>query len=395
MTETPPRDPKSSGPPRRDPRAERAARQGTATPAPPEPAPAPDVPTRGRRDPRAERAARASGQAAGPAAQAGTASAAPNPVRIVADPAYLVLAVPDLPDGRLAPHDRDVLGGARLLADAGGGAVAVLAFAAGEDFAAAGADRLALAAAEGPEARTAAVLAAVRQLAPRHVVLPDTLPGGGDVGRRVAAALGERPTSGVVHLAAGRLIRRMGGGSLDAAQAPPRVILLALEAAEPPQGPRAEARPIDLAVPAAPPRVADRGRVAVDANAIPLAEADVIVSAGNGVTDWPAFHRVAAALGATEGASRVICDAGLMPRERQVGASGTLVEPRCYLAFGIAGATQHLQGIARCERVVAVNTDLHADMIKRADLAVVADAQAVMPALAALAEAKRGGRHGA
>jgi electron transfer flavoprotein alpha subunit len=31
-----------------------------------------------------------------------------------------------------------------------------------------------------------------------------------------------------------------------------------------------------------------------------------------------------------------------------------------------------------------VNTDLHAKMIERADLAIVADAQAVMPALAML-----------
>ena len=79
-------------------------------------------------------------------------------------------------------------------------------------------------------------------------------------------------------------------------------------------------------------------------------------------------------------------------RGRQVGASGSLVEPRCYLAFGIAGATQHLQGIARCERVLAINTDLHADMVKRADLAIIADAQEVMPALTRLAREKLGGR---
>ncbi len=98
---------------------------------------------------------------------------------------------------------------------------------------------------------------------------------------------------------------------------------------------------------------------------------------------------MAAALKATEGGSRVVCDAGLLPRDRQVGASGTLVEPRCYLAFGIAGAPQHLQGIERCERVVAVNTDLHADMVKRSDLAIIQDAQAVMPALVRRARGER------
>ena len=139
-------------------------------------------------------------------------------------------------------------------------------------------------------------------------------------------------------------------------------------------------------------RLADGGLAATDPNAVPLTEADFIVSAGNGVSDWPAFHEVASALGAAEGGSRVVCDAGLLPRGRQVGASGSLVEPRCYLAFGIAGATQHLQGIARCERVLAVNTDLHADMVKRADLAIIADAQEVMPALTRLARERLRGR---
>ena len=66
-----------------------------------------------------------------------------------------------------------------------------------------------------------------------------------------------------------------------------------------------------------------------------------------------------------------MADAGHLPRNRQIGASGTLVKPRCYLAFGIAGAIQHLQGIQHCEHVVAVNTNIHAEMVKRSDLAVI------------------------
>ena len=94
-------------------------------------------------------------------------------------------------------------------------------------------------------------------------------------------------------------------------------------------------------------------------------------------------------LGATRGGSRVVCDAGHLPRDRQIGASGTLVTARCYFALGIAGAPQHLQGITEVKHVIAVNTDLHAEMIKRADLAIVADAQAVMPALIRYARERR------
>ena len=104
-------------------------------------------------------------------------------------------------------------------------------------------------------------------------------------------------------------------------------------------------------------------------------------ASGNGVTDWRGFIELGRALGATLGRQPRGLRRGPMSRDRQVGASGTVVTARCYLAFGIAGAPQHLQGITEVQHVVAINTDLHAEMIKRAGPAIIADAQAVMPAL--------------
>ena len=400
---------------RRDPRAELERRRKRDAPPAPAPAPAAEAATpRLRRDPRAERTQRRLGSEGAPSppssAQRGRAASVgerveasgPEPVlalRVIDAPTCLILAVPDLEDGRLTSHDRDLLGAARLLADSLGGAVVALACVApadaAEDFGAAGVDRLlrtsdAAFGGYAPEAKTAAALAAIEQLKPRHVVLPDSPLGGGDIARRLAVRLGVRLGAHVQRVTAQEIVCRADGGRSDILRRPPLLLALAPEAAEPVAGTRHEARVLDPVLVQAAPRLADGGLAAVDPNAVPLKEADFIVSAGNGVTDWEGFHAVAAALGAAEGGSRVVCDAGLLPRERQVGASGTLVEPRCYLAFGIAGAPQHLQGIARCERVVAVNTDLHADMVKRADLAVIADAQAVMPALARLAREKRG-----
>jgi electron transfer flavoprotein alpha subunit len=397
---------------RRDPRAELERRRKRD--APPQPAPALEQP-RLRRDPRAERAQRRLGSEATAAPQpssaprgreasaserVGVSGPGPSPaMRIIDAPTCLILAIPDLEDGRLTTDDRDLLGAARQLADALDGAVVALACLAStastDDFGAAGVDRLICAtdaafAGYAPEAKAAAALAAIEQLKPRHALLPDSALGGGDLARRLAVRLGVRLAANVQRLAADEIACRGDGGRSDILRAPPLVIALAPEAADPVRGTRHEARALDPIVLEAVPRLVDGGLAAVDPNAVPLKEADFIVSAGNGVTDWDAFHAVAGALGDAEGGSRVVCDAGLLPRGRQVGASGTLVEPRCYLAFGIAGAPQHLQGIARCERVVAVNTDLHADMVKRADLAIIADAQAVMPALARLAREKRG-----
>jgi electron transfer flavoprotein alpha subunit len=393
---------------RRDPRAELERRRQREAPLAPTPSPE-STTARLRRDPRAERAQRRTGAAPPQPASAGAGATSPRvesgdqrlqtpPIRVIDSPTCLILAIPDLEDGRLTAHDRDLLGAARQLADAFGGAVVALACLAPtaptEDFAGAGVDRLLRAddaafAGYAPETKAAAALAAIERLKPRHVLLPDSALGGGDLARRLAVRLGVRLAANVQRLAGDEIACRGDGGRSDILRQPPLVIAVAPEAAEPVRDARHEARALDPVAVAVAPRLLDGGLAAVDPNAVPLKEADFIVSAGNGVTDWDAFHAVAGALGAAEGGSRVVCDAGLLPRGRQVGASGTLVEPRCYLAFGIAGAPQHLQGIARCERVVAVNTDLHADMVKRADLAIVADAQAVMPALARLAREKR------
>ena len=208
-------------------------------------------------------------------------------------------------------------------------------------------------------------------------------------------------------------------GRVEQHTAPPRLLSLLPDIAAAHAGPPHEARPVMLAELAAEApsgtaadeasegRATDVGNlrtkgpaprgilsaetIPADPGSLPLAEAGFVVSAGNGVSDFDGFRALVAPLGATPGASRVVCDAGLMPRDRQVGASGTVLDATCYFALGIAGAPQHLQGVAKCEHVVAVNTDLHAAMIERAGLAVVADAQRVMPALAALLAEEQGG----
>ena len=112
---------------------------------------------------------------------------------------------------------------------------------------------------------------------------------------------------------------------------------------------------------------------------------------GNGISDWDLFHSTAAILGATEGASRVAVDDGHMPRNRQVGATGTWVTARVYLAVGISGAVHHLQGIASCDKVIAINTNPGCDMVKRADLSVIGNGDAILAALARLVEQQRAG----
>lgn len=311
------------------------------------------------------------------------------PLHVIEQPAFHICVVPDMVGGRLSSHDRDLLGLASKLAGGEGAVVAVIF---GEDkesaFDTAGVDRLLRIDGEAfdgyaPEARVLALSAVESQLAPRHWLLPDSRSGGGELGRRLAAKLGERPATRVWQVAGEQCSGRAGAGREDLVRALPRLILAAAECAEPVSETRHAARPLELTEKVVQnlPRIEDLGPVAVDPARIPMAEAEFILSGGNGVKDWELFHQAAAVLGATEGASRVAVDDGFMPRNRQVGATGTWVTARVYLAVGISGAIQHLQGIGACDKVVAVNLDPGCDMIKRADLAVIGDSAAILRAL--------------
>lgn len=128
--------------------------------------------------------------------------------------------------------------------------------------------------------------------------------------------------------------------------------------------------------------------VPVAAGAAPLSEADLVFSAGDGITDWDSFAAVAALLGATVGGTKVVCDKGLLARDRQVGSSGSTVAPCLYLALGISGSTQHLQGIGESTHILAVNTDPNASIMRRAELALVTDANALLRHLRAVLESE-------
>jgi electron transfer flavoprotein alpha subunit len=311
------------------------------------------------------------------------------PLHQVADPAFYIAVVPDMVGGRLGSHDRDLLGLAHSLAGSEG---AVLAIVFGEhkenNFSTAGVDRLLVIDGEAfqgyaPEQLVQGLRAVDNQFTPRHWLLPDSRTGGGELGRRLGAALGERPATRVWQVKDGQCIGRAGFGQQDLQRGIARLILAGAECAEPVNETRHEALPVELSTSVARSlsRIEDLGPVAVDPAAIAMAESEFIVSGGNGVKDWALFHRATAALGATEGASRVAVDDGFMPRNRQVGATGTWVTARVYVAVGISGAIQHLQGIGACDKVVAINMDPGCDMIKRADLSVIGDSAAILQAL--------------
>ena len=101
----------------------------------------------------------------------------------------------------------------------------------------------------------------------------------------------------------------------------------------------------------------------------------VLVSGGGGVKE--AFSRLeplAEALGGMVSASRRIVDSGGASRAIQVGQSGKIVSPDLYLALGIHGAMQHVEGLKNVRHLISVNTNRNAPLCSLADIVVEGDA---------------------
>lgn len=127
--------------------------------------------------------------------------------------------------------------------------------------------------------------------------------------------------------------------------------------------------------------------VGPDVSTMDLSEAPRILGGGAGLDSSARFVQlgdVAAALDASMGATRVITDRGWIEHSRQIGTTGVVVDPQLYLAFGISGAVQHTAGLGDPSHIISVNTDRYCPMMELADLAVVADANETLDALAEL-----------
>jgi electron transfer flavoprotein alpha subunit len=128
---------------------------------------------------------------------------------------------------------------------------------------------------------------------------------------------------------------------------------------------------------------------------VPLSKARVVVSAGRGMGDAEGFDlvvRLAQALrsrGAAGGNEREVAiagsrgayDEGWITEDQMVGVGGAFIAPDLYVACGLSGDIHHYFGVQEAKFIVAINPDENASIMKVANLAIVGDARAVIPAM--------------
>ncbi len=125
---------------------------------------------------------------------------------------------------------------------------------------------------------------------------------------------------------------------------------------------------------------------------VTLTTARVVVGGGRGVGSPEGFaplEELAGELAGVVGCSRAVTNNGWRNHTDQVGQTGTRIAPDIYFACGISGAIQHWVGAMASKNILAINTDKDANMVTRADYAVIGDLHQVVPAITAEIKRRR------
>ncbi len=106
-----------------------------------------------------------------------------------------------------------------------------------------------------------------------------------------------------------------------------------------------------------------------------IRDSEILISGGGGILEnFSRLDDLKEVLHAQVSASRRLVDSGVASRKIQVGQSGKTVSPRLYIALGIDGSVQHMEGLRHVEHLIAVNTNREAPICSLADVVVVGDA---------------------
>ena len=305
-----------------------------------------------------------------------------------------IVIVGECQDGRLSDASQELLTRGRELASGTGDTVLVAAFGdeARSAIGQADADEALVISGAGPgaynpEASEAALTALFEDSAPSLVLLSNTTMGM-DLGAALAARLNKPMVAyctalsreGTALVATSQIY----GGKLAAeVEVPEGSIVTVIPGSWRASGASGTPKIRDLPLPEANTKVIKVVEAETGGD-VDITRADILVSVGRGIEDPDNLEladELAEAIDGVVSCSRPVVDAGWLPRSRQVGKSGQTVKPKLYLALGISGAPEHLQGMKDAELIIAINSDETAPIFEVAHYGATADMLELMPIL--------------
>ena len=117
---------------------------------------------------------------------------------------------------------------------------------------------------------------------------------------------------------------------------------------------------------------------------VSITEADVLVVAGQGITekeDLALVKELAHLLGGEYACTRPMVEKGWCDYTRQIGLSGRTVKPKLIITCGVSGAIQFTACMDSSERIVAINSDKNAPIFKTAHVGIIGDIYEILPGL--------------
>jgi electron transfer flavoprotein alpha subunit len=124
------------------------------------------------------------------------------------------------------------------------------------------------------------------------------------------------------------------------------------------------------------PRIKLAGYIEPEAGDVDISKEPILISVGRGIQtedNIELAEELADVLGGAVCASRPVVDQGWISTSRLVGKSGKSVKAKLYLAMGISGAPEHIEGITDSDTIIAINTDPTAPIFDIADYGAEVD----------------------